>query len=229
MAILGVAMSFSGKKNSLPLTVSIHHYAGNDLLKLDSAIYKNEMAQTFTVSKFKYYISNLHFKTADGKDLFINESFLINEEEEGSKKIILKNLPAWDYASLDFIIGVDSIHNCSGAQSGTLDPINAMFWAWNSGYIFLKLEGRSSFSKSPGKFFEYHVGGYKHPANCIRKVSLDITDKVIVRNIDLKVNILEILRSSTTIDFEKLSSVTDHRNAVTLADNYSKMFEVLKK
>lgn len=231
MAILGVAMSFSGKpeKMSLPLSVTFHHYAGNELLKLDSAIYKNELGQTFTISKFKYYISNLHFKTADGKDLSINETFLINEDEEDSKKMVLKNLPAWDYTSLEFIIGVDSLHNCSGAQSGSLDPINAMYWAWNTGYIFLKLEGHSPSSKSPGNFFEYHIGGYKQPNNCIRKVNLNISNKITARNLDLKVNILELFRSPTTIDFEKLSSVTDHRNAVTFADNYSNMFEVLKK
>jgi len=231
MAILGVAMSFSGKpeKMSMPLTLSFHHSAGNEILRLDSAVYKNEMGQTFTVSKFKYYISNLHFKTADGKDLSINESFLINEDEEDSKKVILKNLPAWDYSSLEFIIGVDSLHNCSGAQSGALDPINAMYWSWNTGYIFLKLEGRSPSSKSPGSFFEYHIGGYKQPSNCIRKVSLDIGNKINARNLDLKVNILEILKTPTSIDFEKLSSVTDHKNATTIADNYSNMFEVLQK
>ncbi len=231
MAILGVAMSFSGKpeKMSMPLSLSFHHYAGKDLLKLDSVIYKNELGQTFTVSKLKYYVSNLHFKTADGKDLSIDESFLINEDEETSKKVVLKNLPAWDYTSLEFIIGVDSLHNCSGAQSGALDPINAMFWAWNTGYIFLKLEGTSPSSKSPGNFFEYHIGGYKQPNNCIRKVILDISNKISSRNIDLKVNILEILKTPTTIDFEKLSSVTDHKNASIIADNYSNMFEVLQK
>jgi hypothetical protein len=227
--LLVYLLLFFGGIKAQTLQLNFNHFVNDQALKLDSATYKNELGQTFTVSKFKYYISSLHFKTVDGKDLFINESFLINEEDEASKKIVLKNLPARDFTSLDFIIGVDSLHNCSGAQSGALDPINAMFWAWNTGYIFLKLEGKASASKSPGNFFEYHIGGYKQPNNCIRKVSLDISNKTSSRNLDLKVDILEILRSPTTIDFEKLSSVTDHRNAVTLADNYSDMFEVLKK
>ncbi len=227
MAILWVAMSFSAKpeRNDQPFTILFHHYAGNEILKLDSVNYKNELGQTFTVSKFKYYISNLHFKTAAGKDVFVNESFLINEDEEDSKKIVLKNIPEENYISVDFIIGVDSLHNCSGAQSGALDPINGMFWAWNSGYIFLKLEGKSSFCKTPGNFFEYHIGGYKQPGNCIRKVSLQPGQKS--RTVNIKVNVLEILKTPTTIDLEKIPTVNDHRNATTIADNYSNMFELI--
>jgi hypothetical protein len=32
-----------------------------------------------------------------------------------------------------------------------------MFWSWNSGYIFLKLEGTSTQSSNPVKF---HIGGF---------------------------------------------------------------------
>jgi len=38
---------------------------------------------------------------------------------------------------------------------------------------------------------------------------------------------LEMLKTPNTIDFSKLSSVTDHKNAAVLADNYKDMFEVM--
>ncbi|MEO6302783.1 MAG: MbnP family protein, partial [Bacteroidia bacterium] len=128
---------------------------------------------------------------------------------------------------------VDSFHNCSGAQSGALDPVNAMYWAWNTGYIFLKLEGASKFSKSPGNFFEYHIGGYKQPNNNIRKVSFTFdppikTEQQKPQALNFKVNVLELLKTPTAIDFEKFSSITDLRNANTVADNYSDMFELIK-
>ena len=235
MAILWVAMSFSGnspKQNTenKKLTISFDHYVGSELLKLDSAIYKNELGQTFTLSNFKYYISNLHFKNSSGKDFTLNKSFLINEDEESTKQILINSFPEGNYTSVDFIIGVDSLHNCSGAQSGALDPVNAMFWAWNTGYIFLKLEGRASVSKSPGNFFEYHIGGYKQPTNSIRKISLNLskTDLARSQTLKIKVNALEILKTPTTIDFEKLSSVTDALNAGVIANNYADMFEVIQ-
>lgn len=232
MAILWVAMSFTGrlsnKKNSAPVNISFEHFVGDEILKLDSANYKNALGQTFTVSKFKYYVSNFHFKNSAGKNISMEGSFLINEDEEDSKKILLTNIPAGNYTSMDFIIGVDSLHNCSGAQSGALDPVNAMYWAWNTGYIFLKLEGRAATSLSPGHFFEYHIGGYKQPTNCIRKISFDLgKSESITKEIKIKVNILEILKTPNTIDFSKLSSVTDLKNATVIADNYKDMFELM--
>ncbi len=215
--------------NAQNLSLSFNHFVNNQALKLDSSIYKNELGQTFTVSKLKYYVSNFHFKAVSGKDLFINETFLIDEDEEGSKKILLSKVPEGNYSSMDFIIGVDSLHNCSGAQSGALDPVNGMFWAWNTGYIFLKLEGYAKTSLSPGHFFEYHIGGYKQPTNCIRKVSFDLSKngKAITKEIKIKVNVLEILKTPNAIDFSKLSSVTDLKNARVIADNYKDMFELM--
>ncbi|MGZ4061011.1 MAG: MbnP family protein, partial [Bacteroidia bacterium] len=179
MATLWVAMSFTPQKeNKGKLIIDLTNYVGNDLLQLDTVNYKNDLGQLFTISKFKYYISNIHLIKSDGKEFISPDYFLVNEEEEQSKKIIL-NLSAAEYSSINFIIGVDSVHNCSGAQSGALDPANAMFWAWNSGYIFLKLEGKAPESKSPGHIFEYHIGGYKNPTNCIRTVSLNFNKEKI--------------------------------------------------
>jgi len=234
MAVLLVAMSFkvgpsTKKNNGAPLSISFDHFVGNKRLRLDTVNYKNALGQSFTITKFKYYVSNFHFKNSEGKDLFINETFLINEDEEETKKILLAKIPEGNYTSMDFIIGVDSLHNCGGAQSGTLDPVNAMYWAWNTGYIFLKLEGQAGKSLSPGHFFEYHIGGYKQPTNCIRKISFDLgkSEKTITKEIKIKVNVLEMLKTPNTIDFSKLSSVTDHKNAAVLADNYKDMFEVM--
>lgn len=233
MAILWVAMSFTGdlkskKNNGSPVSISFEHFVGNEILKLDSANYKNALGQTFTISKFKYYVSNFHFKNSAGKDVTIGGSFLINEDEEETKKILLAKIPEGNYTSMDFIIGVDSLHNCSGAQSGALDPVNAMYWAWNTGYIFLKLEGQAATSLSPGHFFEYHIGGYKQPTNCIRKISFDLSkSESITKEIKIKVNVLEILKTPSAIDFSKLSSVTDLKNATVIADNYKDMFELI--
>ena len=52
-------------------------------------------------------------------------------------------MPAGNYNSLSFLLGVDSMHNVSGAQTGALDPANDMFWTWNSGYVMAKMEGAS--------------------------------------------------------------------------------------
>lgn len=232
IATLWVAMSFypysKTIENKGKLIISFINYVGDKKLKLDSATYKNEAGQPFTVTNFKYYVGNFRLKRNDGTEFISNEYFLIKEDDEQSKQITLKDVPVGMYSSVEFIVGVDSIHNCSGAQSGALDPANGMFWTWNTGYIFMKLEGKSPASNSPGHTFEFHIGGYKAPANCIRKVSLDI-NRLYISNaqttaIKIKADASQVMKTPTTIDLSKLSSVTDFRNATTIADNYSDMF-----
>jgi len=110
-----------------------------------------------------------------------------------------------------------------------------MFWAWNTGYIFLKLEGHSTASTSPSHIFEYHIGGYKQPNNCIRKINLDFAKQDGIKltasknsTITIKADASEVLKTPTLVDFSKLSSVSDFHNATTIADNYADMFSIMK-
>jgi hypothetical protein len=213
------------------LSITFKHFVNQQELQLDTSHYKNELGQEFTISKFKYYISNIHLKKADGNEFISSEYFLIDEDEEQSKNIILQAVPQGEYTSISFMIGVDSLHNCTGAQSGSLDPVRGMFWAWNTGYIFLKLEGKSPASQSPGKIFEYHIGGYKSPANCIRRVPLQFTQPLQIREnkntvLNIHTNVSEVLKAPSSIDFSALSSVTDFHHAELIADNYSDMFTI---
>lgn len=233
MISLGFSFILSPVKKSKEkkVKINIHHLVGNTALVLDSLKYKNAFGQDFSITKFKYYIGNIVLKRTDGTYFAFNDYFLVNEEDNSSKTLILDHVPATHYSSIEFIIGVDSLHNCSGAQSGALDPVNAMFWAWNSGYIFLKLEGMSPVSKLPGHIFEYHIGGYKQPANCIRKVKLPLHNFSVGgqksdSQIDLRVDLLQFFDGPEKIDLEKMSSVTDFRNSTLVANNYMDMFSI---
>ncbi len=224
------------KKNgdTSTLQIQFHNFAGNEILKLDDATYTNELGQSFTVSNFKYYIGKIKLLNENDIAVEVNTYHLIKEDEPETKSIQLHNIPKGIYKSVSFILGVDSIDNCSGAQSGALDPVNGMFWTWNTGYIFLKLEGNAQASKSPGNIFEYHIGGFKSPNNCIRKVNLTfekplLIDPQLKNEIHLKADILEILKTPTPLNFSILSSVTDHKNACMVAANYCDMFSILNE
>ena len=226
------SFKFSKPKNVPSLVIEFNHYVGHDRLILDSLMFKNEFSQSYSISKFRYYISNIKLKRKDGTEFISNEYYLIDVEDKEPKQIVIDE--QGDYSSISFTIGVDSLHNCSGLQLGALDPVKGMFWAWNTGYIFMKLEGKSPYSKSPSNIFEYHIGGYIQPNNCIRQVTLDLTEKSIqniasdVDFLPIWVDVSEILKTPTSIDFTKLSSVTDFNNATMIADNYMDMFSVNK-
>ncbi|MEO5642361.1 MAG: MbnP family protein [Bacteroidia bacterium] len=239
MAIPVIAIFFFGMR---PVSryayaiINFSNYAGDEMLRLDSAHYQNELGQDFTVTNFKYYVGNLKLYSHDTVKYTWNQYFLINEADPKSRKVTLPMMPEGKekYTSISFTLGVDSAMNCSGAQSGALDPVNAMFWMWNTGYIFVKLEGKAAASKSPGHIFEYHIGGYRAPSNCIRTIMLDLTNNPLKSvgeeycGIQIKTDILELLKTPMTIDFSKLSSVTDFHHAAEIADNYTDMFTVLK-
>ena len=214
-----VNLRFKNKVGDLPLII-------------DSVNYKNELNQDFTISKFKYYISNVSFENTNGTTTASSISFLIDQEDSLSLSTNSISIPSGIYSSLEFILGVDSLHNVSGAQNGALDVVNAMFWTWNSGYIFMKLEGNSSFSNSPGHFFEYHIGGFKEPYNAIRKIKLTFDQPVEISkhkliDILINVNVLEILQYPNSIDFSKNSSIVEPFQNKILSDNYEDIFSII--
>ena len=51
-----------------------------------------------------------------------------------------------------------------------------MFWTWNSGYIYARLEGQSDSAKAPAHRFTWDIGGYKAAANAAREIVLAIPD-----------------------------------------------------
>lgn len=233
IAALAAAMSFKPAGNT-KLTIRFENYVGNKPLIFDTVFYKNELAQSYTVSMFKYYVGNFHLLNKHGQEFVSKGYFLINQEDSGSMQISINNIPPGEYNAISFTLGVDSVDNCSGAQSGALDPVNGMFWSWNSGYIFLKMEGISPVSKSTGKRFEFHIGGYKAPNNCIRVIHLKLKHPIKIGEEDnnivkIKADVNHLFSAPHPVDFSKMSSVTDFHNASAIADNYSSMFSVMDK
>ena len=228
---IGYSFAQNNEKKSVSLEIHFEHYVGDEVLQLDSGNYTNKLDQDFTVTKFNYYISNIQLTRKDGKIYFSDRHFLIKEEDFNSKMIELCAIPSGEYTSIQFTIGVDSLANCSGIQSGALDPIHGMFWTWNTGYIFLKLEGRSMASTAPNGILEYHIGGFKSPSNCNRTVNLPLTDPLIISKketskVAMHVDVLELLTSPSDIDFSVLPVVTGTENAQMICDNYVDAFAI---
>ncbi len=78
------------------------------------------------------------------------------------------------YNAIRFSIGVDSITNTAGVQGGDLDPMKGMYWAWQSGYINVKMEGHCSASSDVKKEFQFHLGGFLPPDASIQFLEIPI-------------------------------------------------------
>lgn len=213
------------------LSLEMDHLAGATKFYLDST-YTNANGDQFTASVFKYYISNIRLvKTDNSVDTIPDTYFLVNADDESSMTLAMDSLPAGLYKSIKFMIGVDSTRNVSGSQTGALDPANGMFWTWNSGYIFLKLEGTSPAISSSN--FTYHIGGFQGAYVNYKEVELDFDGDILSLNnnkapeVHFVVDVLEIFKNPTTINMATFPAtiMAPSASAATLATNYSDMIK----
>jgi hypothetical protein len=206
------------------------NYAGEAALQLGTASYTTPQNEEITVSKFNYYISNIKLMNTEGGEYAEPESYhLLQQDKLGSLHFHLANVPGGKYKSVSFLIGVDEARNTSGAQTGALDPINGMFWDWNTGYIMAKMEGTSPQSKDSTKKFMLHVGGFNGEFNSLRTVTLDFPAPIEVSatesgDLVVKADALKWFAPTAIRIAERNTFMMPSATTKAMADNYSKMF-----
>lgn len=151
------------------------------------------------ISSCRFYLSNFAFYYRDELIQTEKTIYLLDLENPTSLTLVFK---PFIYDKVTFSIGIDSITNVSGILDGALDPINGMYWAWNSGYINFKLEGKTSLSTNADRSFEYHLGGYLPPYSTIQTVEIVGLDYNSERKIEL-----ELATFLKSVDLEKKSSL----------------------
>lgn len=159
------------------------------------------LGEKYEITTLRFYLSNIQFHISDGTWHAEEKGVhLVDIENEDSWKIALpKELIKSQIDSVSFLLGIDSLTNVSGILEGDLDPIKGMYWAWNSGYINFKVEGKIHESKS---HFEYHLGGYLPPFSSARNIVLARNPKS--KKMRLKLEIGQFLGS---VDMNELSEV----------------------
>lgn len=163
----------TGDTANYEVKLSFQHKVGNDALQF-ATTYTNAQLEPYTVTNFKYYISNISFTNEAGVETKVPESYFLVDEKAPASKSFTVSVAANRFSKINFYVGVDSSRNVSGVQTGALDPANGMFWTWNSGYIMAKLEGTSPASTAPLQGLTYHIGGFKSDNNVVKKITLDL-------------------------------------------------------
>lgn len=222
------------------LTVEFDNIAGGSNLLLNTGTYTNALGESFSVSKLKYYVSNFKLTAADGTVYTVPQDSSYFLMEEGIEDKVRLNVPEAEYTSISFMLGVDSLRNTMdiSRRTGVLDPgaaASEMYWGWNSGYIFLKLEGTSPAVAAADHVFMYHsggFGGYSSPTpNNLKTITLDLTargtPKVLQTkstNVHLMADVLKILSGSSNISFASTPMIHSPLAGIPLANNYANMF-----
>lgn len=232
------------------LILNFDNVVGTQNLQLNSpALYTNAAGEQFSVSMFKYYISNIKLKKADGTEYVVPQDssyFLVDEEKAASQMIKLSNVPVADYTDVTFTIGVDSARNtmATDKRTGALDVLTCgMYWSWNSGYIFVKMEGNSpqidTAGNNPTRKFRHHIGlyggGFNGAALTVNNVktitrsfngSKATVSATKTPEVHLTVNALKMWESKTTISLRANATVMVTPFSANIANNYTEMFQV---
>jgi hypothetical protein len=219
------------------VTIEFENVVGGSPLELNRrSLYATPSGDQFSVSTFRYYISNIKLtkspefvqqnKPQDSVFVQPESYYLIDQALDGSRKFTIENVPVGEYSDIMFTIGVDAARNSGGAQTGAL-AVSDMFWVWDTGYIFTKMEGRSD--QSPNKALVFHIGGN----NNIKTVSPAMNGKIIqVREnrtpeVFLRADLLRMFTGSTTVLFQKTNNVMGGEEAAQIAKNQAEgMFTV---
>ena len=180
------------------LGIAFNHVFGDQALERD-VFYATAAGEQVQVNLLQYYISNIKLRGSNGTMFVVpadSSYFLIRETQPESLRLTLKNVPAGSYNGIAFMIGVDSARSRMGLaqRRGVLDVADeqtgqGMYWTWNSGYIFYRIEGycpQSTMELKSKRSFLYHVGGYggtdsARSVNNLRVVSLALPAALVVK------------------------------------------------
>ncbi len=222
--------------------MSFNHLFNGKKLAFDSTYY-NANGEDVKFTTINYFISNISLSQADGKSYVVpqDSSYFIlrHTPETDQRTIVLRDIPAGRYTSISFTIGVDSLRNTMSIENrtGNLDVGGAakgMYWVWNSGYIFFKLEGISNFSPEKMKNrFTYHIGGFggyrTKTINSIRERELKLSPFYISREttkyLEVNVNLEKFFTGSYDLKIADKPNIMWGVESEKIADNYKEAFE----
>ncbi len=196
----------------------------NEPLRLADKCYLTPHGDSAFIDGFRFYMTHIGLgkggKTTDK---------LIDAEDTATARITL-NVPPGDYNQLSFVLGVDSADNTNGANGGDLDPAKGMYWAWNTGYIMAKIEGRSPVCTTVHHAFEFHIGGYMPPNNTARAITLPLPNTLRLQKGDSAIITLAADAAtwfSGNLDLATTNSILiPGKAAAAMADKYAAMFSV---
>lgn len=192
------------QKGQVKVTYQLLFGMGNTPWQLNQSYKHPKTGDTLSFTHFSFYVSNVKLKKEDGTWWSEPESYhLICATCPDGLSFTLNDVPAGKYVGMELLLGVDSLRNVSGAQTGDLSPMHGMFWDWNTGYIMVKAEGTSP--QSPVGTFTFHLGGYAGPYSILTTRTFDFNGTVLevkedkLPVITLTANVARLWHSSPSV------------------------------
>lgn len=219
--------------------LNIDNVIGNQNLEYDKT-YSIASGEKYTIKKLKYYISNIQFMKSDGSVTTLQQDssyFLVDESNSASMILSLPQVEIGKYLAIRLMIGVDSAKSMAPLEErrGVLDMSGLgqdMYWTWNQGYIFFKMEGIYTDFSAKNDDYTYHIGGFGNNGsslNNIKVITIPLGSTECEVSEDKKLTINVIADISKVFNGKKEITIVDHPIitfspfSIDIADNYSEM------
>ncbi len=210
-----------GQNDKDSLSVIINAKWNENPFKLSTS-YISKNKDTLKITQLKFYVSDFQVVFEDKTTFTDKASHLVDFEKPNSTIFPISKNNKKKIIGVNFCIGVDSLASVSGALSGDLDPSNGMYWAWQSGYINMKIEGKSPSCKTRKNEFQFHIGGYMQPYYAMQEIEMPISKSQIPNQIDVAIDLGKFF---SEIHLKETNSVMfPGKEAMKLANYFTKMF-----
>ena len=150
----------------------------NKALELEQ-VYLTENKDSISFSTLKMYFSDFRFREKLSGGITEIDTLIFYDLADSSTHVFFKSLEISNYDEVSFTLGLDSSKNVSGELENAYDPLLGMYWAWNTGYVNLKLAGKSSLVLTKTHDFEFDLGGYRYPLATAQNIKVDLNDQYI--------------------------------------------------
>jgi hypothetical protein len=159
LLVMFLVVSFFSCKNEpeekLPATVKVVFkttWQGQDFAL--EQVYLDAFNNRVRIDKFSSYYSWLTLVKDDGSELRLRDFMLLNHSGDNALEFVV---PDGNYTKLRFGVGIPRDYNKDQdpAQYPSSSPLSVagsagMFWSWNTGYIFSKIEGKCDTTGTDG-------------------------------------------------------------------------------
>ena len=218
-------LSGNAQSNSDSLHVKIKlQFNGKDIFKETN--YISIQKDTFTFETIRFYLSDFQFTYKDKtSNKEANSYHLIDFDKPETLNLTFKPQKDKEIESIQYNIGIDSLASVSGAMEGDLDATKGMYWAWQSGFINMKIEGKSNSCKTRKNKFQFHIGGYLNPYYAMRNVKINSNHKFNNNNeITIQVDFSKLFNEIELSETNEI--MIPSKEAMKIADLSTKMFSI---
>ncbi|MBO6516422.1 MAG: hypothetical protein JJ975_07710 [Bacteroidia bacterium] len=207
------------------IELSLNHIWGSSAFELNEW-YTTSNGDSFKPTLLRYHINNFELIDDQGGV----HAYKNWELSEGIDQVLkFSDSTGANFTKIRFTVGVaDSATNRNGLLNQEF--VDPMYWAMASGYINVKLEGRSMQSGVEGGVY-YHIGGYTSGFATARTIELEFPSSVKAslgnNTASLNVDVAEFFTTPNAIDIMTMDDVqTVSADAVLISQNWDSMFSL---